>query len=123
MCYSCSVEHDSDHPKPPDTSMTGQSWWMAAIRAGVGRNVGERTWRARKLHRCKQHAACPIPLLMILYIARIILSNINVVAIVIALPPCMFIRSSSLPDHTSVPRTPNCQAPHDAEHVCISLAH
>ena len=57
--------------------------------------------------------------------ARIILRNSNVVAIVIALPPHMFIRIrwSSLPDHTNVPRTPNCQAPHGAEHVCISLAH
>ena len=42
---ACSIERDSDHPKSPDISMTGQYQWMA----GVGRNRGERAWwRARK---------------------------------------------------------------------------
>ena len=47
LCCSYSIEHDSDHLRSPDTSMTGPYRWMA----GVGRDVSERAWRARKWNR------------------------------------------------------------------------
>ena len=43
----CSIERESENPKPPDISMIGQYRWMAGV--GRHRDRGERVWwRARK---------------------------------------------------------------------------